>query len=112
MTNAGQIVAAFRDMAATKSLSQEELYDLMKDGIMAGLARIHGPNVQAEIEIHEDTGDIQIVVLKRVVEEVEDPRRPRSPSPRPGGTTPPSRWATSWRFPWTSPSSGETPSWR
>jgi transcription termination/antitermination protein NusA len=72
MTNAGQIVAAFRDMAATKSLSQDELYDLMKDGIMAGLARIHGPNVQAEIEIHEDTGDIQIVVLKRVVEEVED----------------------------------------
>lgn len=72
MTNAGQIVAAFRDMAATKSLSQDELYDLMKDGIMAGLARIHGPNVQAEIEIHEDTGDMQIVVLKRVVEEVED----------------------------------------
>lgn len=72
MTNAGQIVAAFRDMAATKSLSQDELYDLMKDGIMAGLARIHGPNVQAEIEIHEDTGDMQIVVLKRVVDEVED----------------------------------------
>ncbi len=72
MTNAGQIVAAFRDMAATKSLSQDELYDLMKDGIMAGLARIHGPNVQAEIDIHEDTGEMEIVVLKRVVEEVED----------------------------------------
>lgn len=72
MTNASQIVAAFRDMAATKSLSQEDLYDLMKDGIMAGLARIHGPNVQAEIDIHEDTGEMQIIVLKRVVEEVED----------------------------------------
>lgn len=73
MPNAGQIVAAFRDMAATKSLSPEELHDLMKDGIMAGLARIHGPNVQAEIKIEEDSGDMEIVVLKRVVEEVEDP---------------------------------------
>jgi N utilization substance protein A len=29
--------------------------------------------VESEIDIHEDTGDIEIVVLKRVVEEVEDP---------------------------------------
>ena len=72
MTNAGQIVAALKDMAATKSLSHEEIHDLMKDGIMAGLARIHGPNVQAEIDIREESGDIDIVVLKRVVEEVED----------------------------------------
>lgn len=72
MTNAGQIVAALKDMAATKSLSHEEIHDLMKDGIMAGLARIHGPNVQAEIDIREEAGDIDIVVLKRVVEEVED----------------------------------------
>jgi len=73
MTNAGQIVAALSDIASTKSLSPDELHDLMKDGIMAGLARIHGPNVQAEITIHEDTGEFEIVVLKRVVEEVEDP---------------------------------------
>jgi transcription termination/antitermination protein NusA len=72
MTNAGQIVAALKDMATTKSLSHEEIHDLMKDGIMAGLARIHGPNVQAEIDIREESGDIDIVVLKRVVEEVED----------------------------------------
>ncbi len=29
--------------------------------------------MESEIDIHEDTGDIEIVVLKRVVEEVEDP---------------------------------------
>ncbi|MEX2527989.1 MAG: transcription termination factor NusA [Gemmatimonadota bacterium] len=73
MTNAAQIVAAFRDVAATKSLSTEDLHDLIKDGIMAGLARIYGLNVQAEVEVHEDSGDIVITVLKRVVEEVEDP---------------------------------------
>jgi N utilization substance protein A len=73
MANAAQIVAAFRDVASTKSLSPEEMNDLVKDGILAGLARIHGPNVQAEIKIDEDTGEFDIVVLRRVVEEVEDP---------------------------------------
>jgi len=73
MANAAQIVAAFRDVAATKSLSDEEMADLVKDGILAGLARIYGATVQAEIDIDEDTGDFDIVVLRRVVEEVEDP---------------------------------------
>jgi N utilization substance protein A len=73
MANAAQIVAAFRDVAATKSLSDEEMTDLVKDGILAGLARIHGATVQAEIDIDEDTGQFDIVVLRRVVEEVEDP---------------------------------------
>jgi N utilization substance protein A len=73
MANAAQIVAAFRDVASTKSLSPEEMEDLVKDGILAGLARIYGTNVRAEIAIDEDTGDFEIVVLKRVVEAVEDP---------------------------------------
>ncbi len=73
MPNTGQIVAAFRDIAATKSLSPEEVNDLIRDGITAGLAKIYGPNVEAEIEVFEDTGEIEIIVLKRVVEEVEDP---------------------------------------
>ena len=73
MANTGQIVAAFRDIAATKSLSPEEVNDLIQDGITAGLAKIYGPNVEAEIEVDEESGDIEIIVLKRVVEEVEDP---------------------------------------
>jgi N utilization substance protein A len=73
MANAAQIVAAFRDVAATKSLTDEEMADLVKDGMLAGLARIYGATVQAEIDIDEDTGDFDIVVLRRVVEEVEDP---------------------------------------
>jgi transcription termination/antitermination protein NusA len=73
MANAAQIVAAFRDVASTKNLSDEEMTDLVKDGMLAGLARIYGATVQAEIDIHEDTGDFDMVVLRRVVEEVEDP---------------------------------------
>ena len=73
MIDAGQIVAAFNDVATTKSLTTEEVNDLLRDGIMAGLSRIHGPNVQAEITIDDTTGGLDIVVLRRVVEEVEDP---------------------------------------
>ena len=69
----GQMVAALRDVASTKSLTRDEVNDLLKDGILAGLARIHGPNVQAEINIDEINGEVEIVVLRRVVEVVEDP---------------------------------------
>lgn len=72
MANAGLIVAALRDMGSTKDLSPDEVNDLMKDGILAGLMKLYGPNVEAEIQIDDMTGDFQIVVLKRVVQEVED----------------------------------------
>jgi len=73
MANAGQIVAAIREMASTKNLSREEMNDLIKDGLLAGLARIYGVNVRAEIDLDEGSGDIEMIVLKRVVDEVEDP---------------------------------------
>ncbi|MEE2669048.1 MAG: transcription termination factor NusA [Gemmatimonadota bacterium] len=73
MSDAGPIIAAFQDIAATKNLSPDEVSDLLKDGIMAGLSRIHGPNVQAEINIDDTSGGFDIVVLRRVVEDVEDP---------------------------------------
>jgi transcription termination/antitermination protein NusA len=73
MANAAQIVAAIREMASTKNLSPEDMNELIRDGLLAGLARIYGPNVRAEIELDEISGDIEMIVLKRVVEEVEDP---------------------------------------
>jgi len=73
MAKAEQIVTAFRDVAATKNLSDEEMIDLIKEGIFAGLARIYGTTVQAEIAIDDMTGEFDIVVLRRVVAEVEDP---------------------------------------
>src|SRR5436190_22613556 len=75
MANGPNIIGAFREMIANKNLSRADLQDLIKDGIMAALARRYGPNVGAEIEINEDAGDIKITVLKEVVEEVEDSSR-------------------------------------
>ncbi|HEX8692122.1 MAG TPA: transcription termination factor NusA [Longimicrobium sp.] len=75
MNNATQVLAAFREMTANKAISRDELNDLIKDGILAALAKRYGPNVEAEIEIDEATGKIDITVLKEVVAEVEDPSR-------------------------------------
>jgi len=72
MSNTGPIIAAFRDIAATKSLEPEEVNALIREGIHAGLARIYGPNVNTEIVIDEQAGDIEMTVLRRVVEAVED----------------------------------------
>jgi transcription termination/antitermination protein NusA len=75
MNNSTQVLSAFRELALNKQISREELHDLIKDGILAALAKRYGPNVEAEIEIDEDTGRIGITVLKEVVAEVEDPSR-------------------------------------
>src|SRR5215211_7885777 len=53
MNNATQVLAAFREMTANKAISRDELHDLIKDGILAALAKRYGPNVEAEIEIDE-----------------------------------------------------------
>lgn len=72
MTDTALILTAFRDMVASKNLDPEDVNDLIRDAIHAGLARIYGPNVDAEITVDDISGDIEMVVLKRVVESVED----------------------------------------
>ena len=73
--DATQILGAFRELGEVKELSKQDLHELLKDGIMAALARRYGMNVEAEITIDEQKGSIDIVVLKEVVETVEDPSR-------------------------------------
>lgn len=75
MNNATQVLAAFRELALNKNIGRDDLHELIKDGILAALAKRHGANVEAEIEINEDTGRIDITVLKQVVAEVEDSSR-------------------------------------
>src|SRR5512145_2680095 len=73
MANATDVVSAIRELTNTKQLERSELIDLLKDGLHAALVKRYGPNVRAEIGIDELKGAIRIVVLKTVVESVEDP---------------------------------------
>ena len=71
--NTGLVIAAFRDIAAAKNLDPDQVNELIRDGIHAGLARIYGPTVDTEIIVDDVAGDIEMLVLKRVVPMVEDP---------------------------------------
>jgi N utilization substance protein A len=75
MIGSADILNAIRELTNSKQLDRSELHGLLEDGIHAALAKKHGPNVQAEVEINEDKGTIRIVLLKTVVEEVTDPSR-------------------------------------
>ncbi|MFO0271432.1 MAG: transcription termination factor NusA, partial [Gemmatimonadota bacterium] len=75
MAGSADILSAFRELANAKSLDKTELHALLQDGILAALARKHGPTVQAEVEIDDQKGQIRITMLKTVVAEVTDPAR-------------------------------------
>src|SRR5579859_3777776 len=72
MVGSAEILTAIRELSNSKSLGRGELHELLKDGIMAALAKKHGPNVQAEVVIDDDRGTLGITLLKNVVDVVED----------------------------------------
>jgi transcription termination/antitermination protein NusA len=69
------ILTAIRELTNSKQMDQSELHGLLTDGIYAALAKKHGPTVQAEVDIDEQKGQIRIVLLKTVVDEVTDAAR-------------------------------------
>src|ERR1043166_3173376 len=73
MANTTDVVSAIRELTNTKQLERTELIDLLKDGLHAALVTRYGPNARAEIWVDELKGSIRIVVLKTVVQTVEDP---------------------------------------
>ena len=75
MASSAEVLSAFRELAQLKQLDRNELRELIRDGVLAALAKKYGPNVRAEIVIDEMTGTIKITVLKEVVAEVEDSSR-------------------------------------
>jgi N utilization substance protein A len=66
------MLKALRELADAKQLERSELVDLLRDGILAALAKRHGPEVRAEIEIDAVEGKITTTILRTVVEKVED----------------------------------------
>lgn len=72
MTDSSLIGQAVGAIAKAKDLDSDEVDVLVKEAIHAGLARIFGANVDTEIDVDQRTGEIDMLVLKRVVTTVED----------------------------------------
>jgi N utilization substance protein A len=73
MAIAAEVVTALKELTTAKQLERGELLELLKDGIHAALVKKYGPNVRSEITIDEMKGSIRVVILRTVVEAVEDP---------------------------------------
>src|SRR6185369_1590882 len=72
MASSPEMLAAFRELTATKQLERSDLLELLRDGIQAALVRKFGPNVKFELSVDEMQGTIRITRLRQVVEAVED----------------------------------------
>ena len=72
MATPAEVLSALRELAIAKQLEPGELIDLLQDGIQAAIQRGYGQTANSEITIDEDKGIIKVVLLRRVVEEVED----------------------------------------
>lgn len=75
MVGSAEILAAVRELSNLKQIERSELHELLQDGFMAALAKKYGPNVQAEVTIDDTKGEIRIVLLKTVVDGVQDASR-------------------------------------
>ena len=60
-----EILTAIRELSNSKQLGRGELHGLLEDGIKAALAKKHGPNVQAEVEIDDDRVALRISSCSR-----------------------------------------------
>jgi transcription termination/antitermination protein NusA len=72
MVSSADILTAIRELTNTKQLDRAELHALLQDGIYAALAKKYGATVKAQVNIDEERGTIEIVLLKTVVDTVED----------------------------------------
>ena len=66
------ILTAIRELTNAKQLDRAELHELLVQGIKAALEKKYGPTVQSEVNVDEERGTINIILLKTVVEEVTD----------------------------------------
>lgn len=73
MADAHEIIGAVEQLGKMKKLNPVQVDELVKAGIVAALAKKFGPNVEAEITIDYKDKAVDVIVLKKVVAEVEDP---------------------------------------
>ncbi len=68
-----QIVEAFMEMARSHNIDKEKLHAIIWDTFATLVKKKYGPDVQFDIVVNLEKGDIEIYVIREIVEEVEDP---------------------------------------
>jgi N utilization substance protein A len=68
-----QIVEAFAEMARDKSIDRDLLQGIVKETMSLLVKKKYGQDAVFEIIVNMDKGDIEIYLIKTIVENVEDP---------------------------------------
>ncbi len=67
------IVDAFQEMAREKNIDKETLQRILEETFALMVRKKYGQNANFEIVLNVDKGDIEIYLIKQIVEKVEDP---------------------------------------
>ncbi|MBA2563859.1 MAG: transcription termination factor NusA [Gemmatimonadetes bacterium] len=67
------ILDALGQITRERAISRDELLEMLKSGLVAGIKRKFGPEANADISVDPATGGIRIFLVKEVVEQVENP---------------------------------------
>jgi|YNPMSStandDraft_2_1061718.scaffolds.fasta_scaffold10090_1 N utilization substance protein A len=67
------IVEAFQEMAKEKNIDREVLQKILEDTFALMVRKKYGPEAKYEIVLNFDKGDIEIYLIKEVVDFVENP---------------------------------------
>ncbi|MCE2503026.1 MAG: transcription termination factor NusA [Chlorobi bacterium] len=71
--NKGQIIKAFAEMARQKSIDRDLLQGIIEDTFAQMVRKKYGPKAEFDIIVNMEKGDIEIYLIREVVEIVEDP---------------------------------------
>ncbi len=68
-----ELKKAIDQISKDKGLPRDMLITMLEDAVRTSVTRRYGEDLDIEVHYHEDTGDIDLLQFKLVVEEVEDP---------------------------------------
>lgn len=67
------ILDAFTQITRERAINRDELLEMVKEGLRAGVRRKYGPEADAEVWVDPASGAIRIFLARQVVEQVENP---------------------------------------
>lgn len=67
------ILEAFGQVVREKSIERSDLAEMVKAGLVAATKKKFGPNTRAEVTLDPSSGQMEVQIIKTVVEEAEDP---------------------------------------
>jgi len=68
-----EFIDALNQLANERNIDKEQLLADFEDSLRQAYESKVEPGKQIEVEVNPDTGEIEVLVIKRVVEQVEDP---------------------------------------